>query len=543
MEKEEVLSNLYGLRAGLSVISEQKDEICKNKDIYANDLSDCEDKMIDSFCDIYQARWGIVPVAKIGADDDPNDHIAKFRNDATAPTYIRELQANSSVIEDYDTETAEIIKNAIQNLTNIDQKFKYSENATAKYVTTKDFADPQFNDRYNTVQTYTKGTIYLEIINKGQISPDHCEYFELPQPWTIAHADYEHFKIYRKSRYSDTKSAIDVSNRLSNHPILGGRMSDYTPYHKRRAKTVYRDQYMHYIESADTQEQIDRYLETKPQTPPQIQKTTSALKVGIPVAILIAAVLSVIAFFVTQSIFDGNILGYILGIGGSVIIGVIILCIAIVKDKANKKRSSKESAQTAEKANANLESGKASIHKYLAARKKYIEVKDNRSEYYSKKIAPYKVVGDAVYVALVAEYSSLLDPRDWKWIDLIIYYFETGRADNIRDALLLADKERQTQQIIASIKEASQNICTTINDGFMMIKNTMIRCFDNLTNTINSGFNKLNGTIQQGIATNNSLMLANLNATRLQNSLIAKSNQTSEQLMEDVHYIRMNVMN
>ncbi len=561
MEKEEVLSNLYGLRAGLSMISEQKDEICKNKDIYANDLSDCEDKMIDAFCDIYQARWGTIPVGSLEKGDDGNDFIAQMHSESKTPHFIQELSYNSTLVKDYDAETADIIKKSLENINNIDQTFKYSNNAAAKYVTKNDFNDLEYHGIYDNLRDslFFYMRIYLEIINKGKIDPNHCEFYSqgyyslYGNPWESADAhscfgnEFAYFEIYNQSKFNNVADAKAASEKLESDSLNTAspypeKLIDYTPYHKRRAKTIYRDQYMHYIESSDTQEQIDQYLAAQPQAPEKVKKTTSALKAGIPVAILIAAVLAVIAFFVTKSIFDGNILGYIAGIGGSIIIGAIILCIAMIKNKSNYKRKSKESAQATEKANANLESGKASIAKYLAARKKYIEVKNNRSEYYSQNIVPYKTVGDAVYSALVTEYSSMLDPRDWKWIDLIIYYFETGRADNIRDALLLVDKERQTQQIIASIKEASQNICTTLQDGFMMMQKTMVKCFNSLIHAIESGFSSLNSTMQKGFAMNNSLLAANLNATRLQNSLLAKSNETSQQLMEDVHYIRMNAM-
>lgn len=551
MEKEEVLSNLYGLRAGLSVISEQKDEICKNKENYANEFSDCEDKMIDSFCDIYQARWGTIQVESLDKGDDGNDFIAQMHSESKTPHFIQELFYNSTLVKDYDAETADIIKKSLANINNIDQTFKYSNTAAAKYVTKKDLNDPEYHGAYDDLRDSFDFmfSISLEIINKGKIDPNHCEFYSsgVLRKYANAHScfgnEFANLEIYNQSKFDNVADAKAAYEKLKASPY-SERLIDYSPYHKRRAKTIYRDQYLHYIESPDTQEQIDQYLAAQPQTPPQTKKTTSALKVGIPVAILIAAVLSVIAFFVTRSIFDGNILGYIAGIGGSIVIGVIILCIAIIKYKWNKKREFLTgSAQTTEKANANLESGKASIGKYLAARQKYIEVKNNRAAYYSKNIVPYKTVGDAVYSALVTEYSSMLDPRDWKWLDLIIYYFETRRADNIRDALLLVDKERQTQQIIASIKEASQNICTTLQDGFMMMQKTMVKCFNSLVHTIESGFSNLNNTMQKGFATSNSLLAANLNATRLQNSLLAKSNETSEQLMEDVHYIRMNVLN
>lgn len=41
---------------------------------------------------------------------------------------------------------------------------------------------------------------------------------------------------------------------------------------------------------------------------------------------------------------------------------------------------------------------------------------------------------------LAVETFPLIDFRDWENIDLIIYYFETGRADDMKEALQLVDR-------------------------------------------------------------------------------------------------------
>ena len=42
-----------------------------------------------------------------------------------------------------------------------------------------------------------------------------------------------------------------------------------------------------------------------------------------------------------------------------------------------------------------------------------------------------------VYKATVAAYSDMIDESDWKYSDLLIYYFETKRADDMKEALQL----------------------------------------------------------------------------------------------------------
>ncbi len=59
----------------------------------------------------------------------------------------------------------------------------------------------------------------------------------------------------------------------------------------------------------------------------------------------------------------------------------------------------------------------------------------------------------------------LIDFRDWENVDLIIYYFETGRADDMKEALQLVDRQRQTDEITSAIAMASAAICKTIDSS------------------------------------------------------------------------------
>ena len=49
--------------------------------------------------------------------------------------------------------------------------------------------------------------------------------------------------------------------------------------------------------------------------------------------------------------------------------------------------------------------------------------------------------------------SLPLDYSDWKYVDLILYYMSTHRADTIKEALLLVDTERRHQEIKKSLNE------------------------------------------------------------------------------------------
>lgn len=143
-------------------------------------------------------------------------------------------------------------------------------------------------------------------------------------------------------------------------------------------------------------------------------------------------------------------------------------------------------------------------------------------------------LGDKVYNILVEQFSKTLDPRDWQYVDLLIFYFETGRAESMREALQLVDKEMQTQQIVGSIKAATVMICRTIQSEMSALRSTVRDGFSSLQQSINSGF----ASLQKSIATNNALLQQQISEEQLANALLKKSNSTSEQLMNDVHYLR-----
>ena len=56
-----------------------------------------------------------------------------------------------------------------------------------------------------------------------------------------------------------------------------------------------------------------------------------------------------------------------------------------------------------------------------------------------------------MYERLVAQFKSVLDIRDWKYIDLIIFYFESGRADTLKESLQQVDRPVQTDEILKEI--------------------------------------------------------------------------------------------
>lgn len=142
---------------------------------------------------------------------------------------------------------------------------------------------------------------------------------------------------------------------------------------------------------------------------------------------------------------------------------------------------------------------------------------------------------------LVNEYTSLLNPADWHNTDLCIFYLQTGRADSIKECLLLADRQRQNDEIVGTIKAAGDRICGEIRSGFTALGSTMVACINALSMQIDSLGNSLSA---QHNDTMNALSIiensntALLSATQLNNALQAKANETSEALLRDYKYVQ-----
>ena len=184
-----------------------------------------------------------------------------------------------------------------------------------------------------------------------------------------------------------------------------------------------------------------------------------------------------------------------------------------------------------------------------------------RLEKYNDVVAVSVPASQTLYSALVNEFNTTLDSRDWKHIDLIIFYYETGRADTLKEALQQVDRQVQTDTIVKEIKNASRNISETIKNSIGNLQSQMVMCFDKLSvqldtqhketmskltkievgiNKLNDGVRDLNNSIKEGnaiadqIASNMSRIA---DATYLQNALLERISVDSMSLVKDTHYI------
>lgn len=149
----------------------------------------------------------------------------------------------------------------------------------------------------------------------------------------------------------------------------------------------------------------------------------------------------------------------------------------------------------------------ASTQTYTATRAK---LHKELSEYSTPR---YKI-SKTMYDTLVAQ-VPYLDPRDWKYVDTLIFYFETGRADTMKEALQHLDHEIQTRQII----------------------NTVVRATEYLAETIRIGIQQ----ITERLAHIQALQTAQLQQQMMQTALLNKIAASSEQLASDVNYMNSQI--
>lgn len=171
-------------------------------------------------------------------------------------------------------------------------------------------------------------------------------------------------------------------------------------------------------------------------------------------------------------------------------------------------------------------------------------LKEEESKYTvraSTRLANYEAISDHAR----KHYAEVLRESDWGNLDLVIYYIETNRAESIKEALQLVDRQRQTDEIVGAIHGAARTISDTISVGFTQLQSNMVKCFalisDQITavaveqskrlNALSGAINDMQGSISSSIG-----QLAS--SINVQNALTAKANVSSEQLVSDMHYMR-----
>lgn len=146
------------------------------------------------------------------------------------------------------------------------------------------------------------------------------------------------------------------------------------------------------------------------------------------------------------------------------------------------------------------------------------------------------------------ETYKAIDYRDWENVDLLIFYFETGRADSLKESLQLVDRQRQTNEIVRAVYYASRQISSSIQNSVQKLGKALALSFDRLSDQmqrqhrellessekqrrslddLNEGLRGIKGKIEEA----NSIQIT---SDQMQSALLSKIDQSSAQLAADM---------
>lgn len=236
------------------------------------------------------------------------------------------------------------------------------------------------------------------------------------------------------------------------------------------------------------------------------------------------------------------------------IIFVVGLAVALIVKVNNGKYLQKRIEEESGKSKQDLKDAKARLSQATADCDSAQKALKIVSKDYEKVKSVSTKLSQDMYNALVAQFKSVLDIRDWEHIDLIIFNFETGRADTLKEALQQVDRRVQTDEIIEAIESAGSSIAATINVTMRELRSDLNKSFNRLSEqlaiqhaeqmtalgNINRNIERTNESIAklQSATENNGKTLENISsAANLNNALIAKIGYDSMSLMDDVNYM------
>ncbi len=103
----------------------------------------------------------------------------------------------------------------------------------------------------------------------------------------------------------------------------------------------------------------------------------------------------------------------------------------------------------------------------------------------AKRIKELIILKKEIYKQTHSQYDSFIHPLDWQYLDLIVYLFETGRANEIKEALNEIDHWVRHNQLITTINQMGNQIEQALRQGFRRLEQHI----NNRLNTIEQRVN------------------------------------------------------
>ena len=152
---------------------------------------------------------------------------------------------------------------------------------------------------------------------------------------------------------------------------------------------------------------------------------------------------------------------------------------------------------------------------------------------------------DVIYDIIRDKPEFFLDERDWQNLDVIIYEFETGRADNMKEALQQADLYIRHDEILDAMETATNAVCSIIKESIGELSRSIGNSISSLhlelkglrldVSDLRSDISEINQVNSQMSEKFDNLVDAQV----LSNALLKKANVSSEHLAEDVRRMRL----
>ncbi len=168
------------------------------------------------------------------------------------------------------------------------------------------------------------------------------------------------------------------------------------------------------------------------------------------------------------------------------------------------------------------------------------EAKDEHSKV-SEELKEIMVQFSYAYKATQEQFSDLLDERDWGNVDLIIFNYETGRALDMRDALMQVDNERRNERLVEAINDANRAISNSIERGFGQLQdamNTQCKRLDRRIQGFSSQVSQISDNAAKQTQAINRRLGELVEISTAQQALLNKMSTSSDEMAEDIAYIQ-----
>ncbi len=156
----------------------------------------------------------------------------------------------------------------------------------------------------------------------------------------------------------------------------------------------------------------------------------------------------------------------------------------------------------------------------------------------AKKGNVHLIAGNVLYRELKKQFAAILDERDWGNLDYIIYAIETGRAESLKEALQMCDRELQTERLEKSIQSAARQISRTIEYGLRDLQDQMDSCFRSLSQDIHESKGEIITAVSNSVSGVNARLSQIASASALNSALLAKANENSAEIAKNVSRLR-----